>query len=68
MKQKNISPDTLRAIHSIFECGLALTDVIYTDDQLEEICNTFDEMYYEFMNKCKQEGELCTNQHNTTLE
>jgi hypothetical protein len=53
MKQKNISPGTLRAIHAIFECGLALTDVIYTDEQVEEICTTFDEMYYEFMNKCK---------------
>lgn len=54
MKQKNISPDTLRAIHSIFELGLAMTDDLeFTDDQVEEICTTFDEMYYEFMNKCK---------------
>lgn len=34
----------LRAIHEIFECGLALTDVIYTDEQVEEICATFDEL------------------------
>ena len=53
MKQKNISPDTLRAIHSIFECGLAHIDTEFTDEQVEEICTTFDEMYYEFMNKCK---------------
>ena len=53
MTPKHINPDTLRAIHEIFECGLALTDVIYTDEQIEEICTTFDEMYYEFMNKCK---------------
>jgi hypothetical protein len=53
MTPKHISPDTLRAIHEIFEYGLAMTDVTYTDEQLEEICNTFDEMYYEFMYKCK---------------
>lgn len=50
---KQIDANVLRAIHSIFECGLALTDVIYTDEQVDEICTTFEEMYYEFMNKCK---------------
>jgi hypothetical protein len=50
---KRIDAKVLRAIHAIFECGLALTDEIYTDEQVEEICTTFDEMYYEFMNKCK---------------
>lgn len=50
---KRIDAKVLRAIHEIFECGLALTDEIYTDEQVEEICTTFDEMYYEFMNKCK---------------
>lgn len=50
---KQIDTNVLRAIHEIFECGLALTDVIYTDEQVDEICTTFDEMYYEFMNKCK---------------
>lgn len=53
MTPKHINPDTLRAIHEIFEYGLVMTDVTYTDEQVEEICTTFDEMYYEFMNKCK---------------
>ena len=50
---KKINATVLRAIHEIFECGLALTDTDYTDEQVEEICTTFDEMYYEFMDKCK---------------
>lgn len=44
----------LRAIHEIFECGLALTDVIYTDEQVEEICATFDELYWSAMRKCEK--------------
>ena len=50
---KKIDATVLRAIHEIFECGLALTDTDYTDEQVEEICTTFDEMYYEFMDNCK---------------
>lgn len=50
---KHIDTNVLRTIHEIFERGLALTDVVYPDEQLEEICATFDEMYYEFMNRCK---------------
>lgn len=50
---KQIDANVLRAIHEIFEYGLVMTDVTYTEEQLEEICTTFDEMYYEFMNKCK---------------
>jgi hypothetical protein len=53
MTPKHISPDTLRAIHEIFEYGLVHIDTEFTDEQVEEICTTFDEMYYEFMNKCK---------------
>lgn len=50
---KYIDEKTLRAIHKIFECGLALTDKKYTDEQLDEIRFTFDEMYDEFVYKCK---------------
>lgn len=53
MARKHINPDTLRAIHEIFEYGLVHIDTEFTDEQVEEICTTFDEMYYEFMNKCK---------------
>lgn len=51
--EKRIDANTLRAIHEIFECGVALTESIYTDEQWDEILSTFDEMYYEFMNRCK---------------
>ena len=50
---KHIDEKTLRAIHTIFECGLALTKEKYTDEQLDEIRFTFDEMYDEFVYKCK---------------
>ena len=50
---KHIDEKTLRAIHKIFKTGLALTDKEYTDEQLEEIRFTFDEMYDEFVYKCK---------------
>lgn len=50
---KQIDANVLRAIHEIFECGLVHIDTEFTDEQVDEICTTFDEMYYEFMNKCK---------------
>jgi hypothetical protein len=50
---KKIDTNVLRAIHEIFERGLAETIKNCSDEQAEEIRTTFDEMYYEFMNKCK---------------
>lgn len=50
---KKIDANVLRAIHEIFARGLALTETNYTDEQYDEICTTFDEMYHEFMHKCK---------------
>lgn len=51
--QKRIDIRTMQAIHDMFVCGLAQIDETYTDEQVEEICTTFDEMYNEFMYKCK---------------
>ena len=50
---KHIDENILRAIHEIFERGLALSEEVYTDEQVDEIRFTFDEMYSEFVYKCK---------------
>lgn len=42
---KQIDANTLRAIHKIFECGLALTDKKYTDEQIADIIERVSRFY-----------------------
>lgn len=49
-----MNSDTLRKIHEIFEYGLVHIDTDFTDEQVEEICTTFDELYWSAMHKCNK--------------
>lgn len=56
--KKKIDATILRAINGIFEYGVEavieqLGEDCYTEEQWDEIEATFDEMYREFMYKCK---------------